>query len=89
MVSKQSAPNQELSKIIQSAQRLGIELDESDALQWLTAIAAAQEEDDVVFDQRAGVFGHKISMLDFSDADLAHFRKLGQLVEFVDIPGKV
>ena len=89
MASKQSSPNQELSKIIQSAQRLGIELDESDALQWLTAIAAAQEEDDVVFDQRAGVFGHKISMLDFSDADLAHFRKLGQLVEFVDIPGKV
>lgn len=35
MASKQSAPNQELSKIIQSAQRLGIELDESDALQWL------------------------------------------------------
>ena len=89
MASKQSAPNQELSKIIQSAQRLGIELDESDALQWLTAIAAAQDEDDVVFDQRAGVFGHKISMLDFSDADLTHFRKLGQLVEFVDIPGKV
>ena len=89
MASKQSTPNQELIKIIQSAQRLGIELDESDALQWLTAIAAAQEEDDVVFDQRAGVFGHKIAMLDFSDADLAHFRKLGQLVEFLDIPGKV
>jgi hypothetical protein len=28
-------------------------------------------------------------MLDFSPEDLAHFRKLGKLVEFVDIPGKV
>jgi hypothetical protein len=88
MTEKQT-PDQEIKHIIQSAQRLGIELDEAEALQWLTAIAAAQEEEDVVFDQRAGVFGHKVSMLDFNDEDLAHFRKLGQLVEFADIPGKV
>jgi hypothetical protein len=82
-------PAQELKGIIKSAQRLGIELDEADALQWLTAISAAGQEEDVVFDQRAGVFGHKVSMLDFSPEDLSHFRKLGQLVEFLDIPGKV
>jgi hypothetical protein len=82
-------PAQEIKGIIKSANRLGIELDEADALQWLTAIAAAEQEEDVVFDQRAGVFGHKVSMLDFSPEDLAHFRKLGQLVEFLDIPGKV
>ena len=82
-------PDQEIKGIVESAQRLGIELDEADALQWLTAIAAAEQEEDVVFDQRAGVFGHKVSMLDFSPQDLAHFRKLGQLVEFLDVPGKV
>jgi hypothetical protein len=84
-----SAPQNNLDQIIQSAQRLGIELDEADALQWLTAISSSQQEDDVVFDDRAGVFGHKVSMLDFSPEDLAHFRKLGRLVEFIDIPGKV
>jgi len=84
-----SHPQHELDQIIQSAGRLGIELDEADALQWLTAITAAQEEDEIVFDDRAGVFGHKISMLDFSAEDLAHFRKLGRLVEFLDVPGKV
>ena len=89
MASKQSPQDNDLQQIIESAQRLGIELNESDALQWLTAISAAQEEDEVVFDERAGVFGHKVSMLDFSSEDLAHFRKLGQLVEFIDIPGKV
>ncbi len=89
MTSKQSPQNNDLQQIIESAQRLGIELNESDALQWLTAISAAQEEDEVVFDKRAGVFGHKVSMLDFSSEDLAHFRKLGQLVEFIDIPGKI
>jgi len=89
MASNQSSANQDLQHIIESAQRLGIELNEADALQWLTAISTAQEEGDVVFDERAGVFGHKVSMLDFSSEDLAHFRKLGKLVEFLDIPGKV
>ncbi len=84
-----SVPQNELDKILQSANRLGIELDQADALQWLTAITAAHQEDDIVFDDRVGVFGHRISMLDFSSEDLAHFRKLGRLVEFVDIPGKV
>ena len=84
-----SIPQHELDKIIQSASRLGIELDQADALQWLTAITTSQQEDEIVFDDRVGVFGHRISMLDFSSEDLAHFRKLGRLVEFIDIPGKV
>ena len=82
-------PDHELTHITNSAKRLGIELDEAAALQWLTAIAATKHDDDVVFDHRTGVFGHKISMLDFSPEDLAHFRKVGRLVEFRDIPGKV
>jgi hypothetical protein len=84
-----SIPQNELDQIVESARRLGIELDETDALQWLTAITASQQEDEIVFDDRAGVFGHKVSMLDFSPEDLAHFRKMGRLVEFIDIPGKV
>ncbi len=80
----------ELERIIESAQRLGIELDEAEALQWLSAMAAgAGESGDVVFDERAGVFGHRVTMLDFSTEDLAHFREIGRLVEFYDIPGKV
>lgn len=81
--------NQQLEQIIQSAHRLGIELDEADALQWLTAISTARKEGEVTFDHRLGVFGHTVSMLDFSPEDLAHFRKIGRLVEFEDIPGKV
>ena len=79
----------ELEQILASARRLGIELDEADALQWLTAVAVSQKESEVVFDTRQGVFGHKVTMLDFSPEDLDHFRKLGKLVEFKDIPGKV
>ena len=34
-----------LTQIIESARRLGVEMDEEEALQWLTTIAAAQSED--------------------------------------------
>ena len=78
----------DLDKIIKSAHRLGVELNESDALQWLTAVSA-QSQSEVEINDRLGVFGHSISLLDFDDTDLAHFRKIGRLVEFEDIPGKV
>jgi len=78
----------ELEKIIKSARRLGVEIDEVDALQWLTAVSS-REHSDIQVDEKTGVFGHRITMLDFSDDDLAHFRKIGKLVEFSDVSGKV
>lgn len=85
-----AGPATDLSRILESAQRLGIELDESDALQWLTAMAASQSQlEEISLDTHSGVFGHKVVMLDFSATDLAHFRQLGRLVEFEDQPGVV
>ncbi len=81
-------PSDDLQRIVELAQRLGIELDEADALQWMTAMAA-QSGSDVVIDVHSGVFGHRISMLDFSTEDLVHFRRIGKIVEFEDIPGQV
>ncbi|MBM3151289.1 MAG: hypothetical protein FJZ96_03650 [Chloroflexi bacterium] len=81
-------PSADLTRIIESARRLGVEMDEADALQWLTALAADQGEE-IVMDERTGVFGHRVSMLDFSPADLEHFRRVGRLVEFKDVPGVV
>ncbi|HEY4718667.1 MAG TPA: hypothetical protein VIH14_06605, partial [Anaerolineales bacterium] len=83
-------PSEDLARILASARRLGVELNEADALQWLAAVAASPgDEDDIVLDVKSGVFGHRVTMLDFSVEDLAHFRKIGRLVEFSDIPGKV
>lgn len=80
---------QDLAQIVESARRLGIELDEEEALQWLTAIAVAQDGQDISVDVKTGVFGHKVTMLDFSPEELAHFRRIGALVGFPDTPGKV
>ena len=82
-----TAPDVDLGRIIESARRLGVEFDEADALQWLTGITAARGDSDVVVDEQTGVFGHRVTMLDFSSDDLAHFRAIGRLVEFHDEPG--
>jgi hypothetical protein len=82
-------PSAELARILESARRLGVELDEEEALQWLTAMAAGPGGGDVVVDTRTGVFGHRVTMLDFSPEELSYFRRVGQLVEFLDEPGVV
>jgi hypothetical protein len=87
----ESRASEELLRIMESAKRLGVEMDEEEALQWLAAVASttATSSGDVVLDVHSGVFGHKVSMLDFSPEDLAHFREIGKLVEFQDVPGQV
>jgi hypothetical protein len=82
-------PSVELARIVESAHRLGIELDEAEALQWMTAIASFESTTDISVDAESGIFGNKIVMLDFSPRELAHFREIGKLVEFDDQPGVV
>lgn len=48
-----SDPKQnDLEKIIESAQRLGVEMDEGDALQWL-AVVSAQNPSGIEVDERS------------------------------------
>lgn len=84
-----SIPSSELERIIESARRLGVEIDEEEALQWLAAVAAGQTEQELVVDSSSGVFGHRLSLLDFSPQDLSYFRAIGKLVEFKDQPGRI
>lgn len=79
----------DLQRIVESAHRLGVELDEQEAAQWLAAMNAGFDRDEIVVDAKKGVFGHKVSLLDFSAEELARFRALGRLVEFADEPGLV
>ena len=74
---------EDISKIVESARRLGVELDQADTLQWLAALAAKPDTatGDIVVDEAAGAFGHRVSMLDFSPRDLERFRLIGKIVE--------
>ncbi len=89
MSATKSNPEVELARILESARRLGVEVKEADALQWLTNMASAREGNEITIDARSGVFGHNITMLDFSQQELDYFRRIGKLVEFEDTPGVV
>lgn len=89
MATKKDVQQNDLERIMESARRLGVEVKEDDALQWLTSMAAHHENNQITMDTRSGVFGHSITMLDFSDKELEYFRRVGRIVEFDDIPGKV
>jgi hypothetical protein len=84
-----TSSEEDLARILESARRLGVEMDQAEALQWLTAMGAGSMGGDIVVDSRTGVFGHRVSMLDFTSAELDRFRAIGRLVEFADEPGVV
>lgn len=83
-----ATPQEEIAKIRESAQRLGIELDEDEALQWLTQMAV-QDKDEITVDAKNFVYGAKVAILDFSPQDLAYFRRIGKIVALADKPGVI
>jgi hypothetical protein len=79
---------EEVEKIIEAAQKLGIEVDETDAAQWLTAVAGTQTAPgDFTVDAQTGVFGHRITLLDFDPQVLERYRLIADIVEIPDQPG--
>jgi hypothetical protein len=75
-----------LAAVVESARRLGVELDEAEAEAWVAALAREEAGGDVVVDVDSGVYGHKVSMLDFTPRDLQRFRAIGAVVGFEDKP---
>jgi hypothetical protein len=80
----------DIEQVIESAKRLNVELDIDEAREWVESIKCTEGAwDEITFDERTGVFGQNITMLDFDPKRLDYFRHIGKLVEFIDVPGKV
>ncbi len=77
------------NRVIESAKELGVQINEQELERWMNSIIEATGDSDITVDEKTGVFGHKVSMLDFDPKDLEYFRKIGRIVEFDDIPGVV
>ncbi len=75
-----------LAAVVESARRLGVELDEAEAAAWVEALAREEAGGDVVVDVDSGIYGHRVSMLDFTPRDLIRFRAIGEVVGFEDRP---
>jgi len=73
-----------VARVIESAARLGVELDAGEAERWIEAMVQEQQGGDIVVDVDTGVFGHRASMLDLDPADLARFRQIAKIVGFED-----
>lgn len=77
----------EIKRIIASAQALGVEMDEEEAIQWLTAMAAFDQADAASqVTQDRGVFGHRVVLLDFDPSDLDRVRRVAAIIELEDRP---
>ncbi len=63
------------------ANRFGVQLNEQELERWMNSISEATGDSDIVVDQETGVFGHKLTMLDFDPQELARFRAIGKIVE--------
>ena len=82
------SPKDEVKRIIEAAQKLGVEVDEADAAQWLAAMAGSQASPgDFEVDVSAGIYGHRVTLLDFDPQVLERYRKVAEIVEIPDRPG--
>ena len=65
-----------IAKVVESATRLGVELDEAEAAEWVAAMETEASGGELVVDVDSGVYGHRVTMLDFQPEDLARFREM-------------
>jgi hypothetical protein len=81
----ESSAEEQVEKIIEAAEELGVEVDEADATQWLTSMAAAQTAPgDFAVDAQTGIFGHRITLLDFDPEVLERYRQIADIVQIPD-----
>lgn len=78
-----------LARVMESATRLGVEINEREAAEWVAAMETEASGGQLVMDVDTGVYGHRISMLDFKSQDLARFREMSKIVGFDDRPPQV
>jgi len=81
----QGRAHEDVAQIIKTAEMLGVEVDEADVAQWLTAMAASDTMDWDI-DLEAGIFGHEITLLDFDKATLERYRRIADIVQLPDLP---
>lgn len=81
-----TTPDDAVARLQESARRFNIELDDAETRRWLEALAAetalkSDPDAPEITVSEDGVFGHRVTMLDFSPAVLARFRRIGELVD--------
>ncbi len=82
-----TAQQDAIARVIESATRLGVEIDPDEAQRWIESMRAEAAGGDIVVDVDSGVFGHRASMLDLDPLDLARFKQIAPIVGIENRPG--
>ncbi|MFN8518724.1 MAG: hypothetical protein U0667_04880 [Chloroflexota bacterium] len=77
-----SDPQDPLASILDSAERMGVELDRDEALRWIEAMRS-ETLGGVQVDVQSGVFGHRVTM---ADTDTEGLARLHHVIGVVGIP---
>jgi hypothetical protein len=78
-----------IHRIIESAAAMGIEIDRLEAEDWISAMETEAIGGRIQVDVDTGVYGHKVTMADYSPADLARFRAMAPIVGIPGSPPEV
>lgn len=81
-------PQDPIASILESAHRMGIELDPDEARRWIAAMEA-EAGGGVQVDVQSGVFGHRVTMADSDTEGLARLRHVAAVVGIPDEPPEV
>jgi hypothetical protein len=72
-----------ITLMVESAARLGVELNEVEALDWIKSMKAESKGGDIVVDVDSGMFAHRATMLDLSPEEIERYRKVANVVGLV------
>jgi hypothetical protein len=78
-----------IEKVLASAAQMGVEIDRAEAEDWIAAMANESMGGQITVDVDSGVYGHRVTMADFDQDDLARFREMGKIVGLEDRPPTV
>ncbi len=89
MPTETDSDQEAIARVVASATRFGVELNEDEAAEWVAAMETEASGGELVVNVETGVYGHRVTMLDFGPADLARFREMSKVVGFEDRPPQV
>ncbi len=90
MADPSSSPGRDeaTEKLLDAADSLGVEIDRDEAERWIEAMSA-DASGTVEIDVNSGVYGHRVTMVDYDPVHLARFRRMAAIVGFEDRPPQV
>ncbi|HSJ35189.1 MAG TPA: hypothetical protein VLB85_09065 [Acidimicrobiia bacterium] len=78
-------PTDPIFSVLAAADELGVELDEAEAREWISAVSR-QASGPLVVDVDTGIYGHHITMSDLDQSEIGRFRHLASIVGLEDRP---